>query len=636
MSELKIKINQTKDMEWLIHATEDVVNASESDFEAMKGKAWYKRLWETITFSKDNQIHLANGVSNLAKLQEIVIRAVLVVANDNVAATEAIKNNSERIAKLSVVDTLLLKQIRRIKYGGSEGIEFSELSREKQAMLVSLLAMADQNEEKNDDAKRYLSAVMAKAGVTSIDCGWNLNSVELLNMQETELLYRMIIIHRHLMQLELNSPSEIIDELPLSNRRKTQIIDQIMETSKNVLPEFFVEVYKEGSTGCDQIDPIGIEFAHDKTQGKVTEAIDRQSKLEEAVCDDLFGKVGFGKEYIETQDYYLYLKMSDKPASYLEVETFQKVSKKTGKSEELLVRADFPQKHARDFKRWMCVGNDVYAFFSDDKSEDAGVYVIDVLSGEIRPANFSVTPCKFNTTNGHYFVYTEGLEGLVCIDMISGDAHQLKHGDHNHNDRVCTERALYFTDYNRGHEKQIMEYVFETKVERPLFQLPEGFGTTAMACYGDKLFVMYSTRQGEQIYCYDFLLRRHQICVSNIECQRNGVLKFADGWLFAPREKGFPIQFFSFEDASILTIATDCGYTKYVEEGIIKKKWKEENISNRFTRIGQWVYFEKGKNRTVAKVSINKPMELHAVSATFGNGPDDVSKILLELSGKWR
>ena len=77
MSEIKINIDQTQDISFLIDATNDVLNATESDFAAMKQKKWYTRLWETITFSKDNQIRTANGVANLAKLQEVLVRVLV-------------------------------------------------------------------------------------------------------------------------------------------------------------------------------------------------------------------------------------------------------------------------------------------------------------------------------------------------------------------------------------------------------------------------------------------------------------------------------------------------------------------------------------------------------------------------------
>ena len=39
----------------LITAAQEIASASEKDFEKIKAKKWYKRLWELITFNNDNQ-----------------------------------------------------------------------------------------------------------------------------------------------------------------------------------------------------------------------------------------------------------------------------------------------------------------------------------------------------------------------------------------------------------------------------------------------------------------------------------------------------------------------------------------------------------------------------------------------------
>jgi hypothetical protein len=204
MSGLKIDVKSSQDMSWLIEAANDVVNATEKDFEVMKGKKWYKRLWETITFSKDNQIRTAKGVSNLAKLQEIIVRVLVLLSNENAEISEVVKSNSAMIAKLSVVDALLLKKINRIAYGGIDAIDFNDLDKDKKAIIANLLIMADIKAERNDLSKRYVSAVLSNANLSIVDLSWNLSVLESLNRQEQELLYRMIMTNRYLLQIEFD------------------------------------------------------------------------------------------------------------------------------------------------------------------------------------------------------------------------------------------------------------------------------------------------------------------------------------------------------------------------------------------------------------------------------------------------
>ena len=42
-------------LEILLSAAHDIASAQEQDFEKLKEKKWYNRLWEIITFNKDNQ-----------------------------------------------------------------------------------------------------------------------------------------------------------------------------------------------------------------------------------------------------------------------------------------------------------------------------------------------------------------------------------------------------------------------------------------------------------------------------------------------------------------------------------------------------------------------------------------------------
>ena len=74
----------------LISAAQDIANKSEQDFERIKEKKWYKRLWELVTFSKDNEKIQARGVSNLAKLNEIIMKAIVLLSKQS-------KNNADRI-----------------------------------------------------------------------------------------------------------------------------------------------------------------------------------------------------------------------------------------------------------------------------------------------------------------------------------------------------------------------------------------------------------------------------------------------------------------------------------------------------------------------------------------------------------
>ncbi|MBR2876808.1 MAG: hypothetical protein IKC01_06700, partial [Clostridia bacterium] len=96
MDQYKIEITQqgkenlTETIATLMEAAQEIANSAEKDFEKMKSKKWYKRLWELVTCSKDNQKITARGVTNLAKLTEIVMKAIVILANHSEETAEKV------------------------------------------------------------------------------------------------------------------------------------------------------------------------------------------------------------------------------------------------------------------------------------------------------------------------------------------------------------------------------------------------------------------------------------------------------------------------------------------------------------------------------------------------------------------
>lgn len=260
MSEIKININPVQEIDWLIEAATEVATSSESDFTAMQSKKWYKRLWETITFSKDNQIRTAKGVSSLAKLQDILARVIVTLSKDDATISEAVKQNSQLIRKLSANDRLLQKKINKIIYGGRDEIDFSDLPKEKQIILANLLAMADFDAAKNDESRRYMNAVLSTAGISGVDDSWDYSVVESLSLKEQELLYRLILTNRHLLQIDPNKGSKILDYIAISSIRRNEIWGSIQETAQIVSPDFFASLYENTNDDYELLDDYDIDF----------------------------------------------------------------------------------------------------------------------------------------------------------------------------------------------------------------------------------------------------------------------------------------------------------------------------------------------------------------------------------------
>ena len=84
----------------LMEAAQEIANSSEKDFEHMKSKKWYKRLWELVTYSKDNEKMTARGVQNLAKLNEIVMKAIVILARYSADTAALVSESLNKIENL--------------------------------------------------------------------------------------------------------------------------------------------------------------------------------------------------------------------------------------------------------------------------------------------------------------------------------------------------------------------------------------------------------------------------------------------------------------------------------------------------------------------------------------------------------
>jgi len=93
----KEALNESVNLDSLIEAVTAIMSSTEKDFEAMKSKAWYKRLWEMITFSQDNKKRLAKGVGSLAQMQDIIIKMILTLSRENPQIAKLAENNRDAI-----------------------------------------------------------------------------------------------------------------------------------------------------------------------------------------------------------------------------------------------------------------------------------------------------------------------------------------------------------------------------------------------------------------------------------------------------------------------------------------------------------------------------------------------------------
>lgn len=258
MNSVKIEINQLENIDWILEAATDLSHATEADLQAMKGKKWYHRLLDMITFSNGNQIQAAKDIGSVAKLQEIVIRILVMLSQENAELSTAVKQQAELLSGLSCNDMALLTAIKKIKFGGTTQVDFSDLSRERKALIASLLIMADASEQQNESSRKYFGSILTLANTTSFDNTVKPNAVDSLNREEQELLYRMIMIGRHLLGVPFEKGSEVLDWVSINQNRKNEIQQSILDTAAVVTPDFFISYYEKTAESFDRLSDEGI------------------------------------------------------------------------------------------------------------------------------------------------------------------------------------------------------------------------------------------------------------------------------------------------------------------------------------------------------------------------------------------
>ena len=128
------KDNPQETMEILQQAASDVFSESEHNFDIIRNKHWYKRLFELLTFSRNNEKILAKNVASISKLQEIIAKALLELFVQNTELSDDIRDLteghrllSEQVNRLAKTQYKLANCIIELKYGGKKELLISEL-----------------------------------------------------------------------------------------------------------------------------------------------------------------------------------------------------------------------------------------------------------------------------------------------------------------------------------------------------------------------------------------------------------------------------------------------------------------------------------------------------------------------------
>ena len=269
------KENLTDTINTLMEAAQEIANSSEKDFEQMKSKKWYKRLWEVITFSKNNQKTTARGVSNLAKLTEIIMKAIVLLANHSEEtaklvseALNDIENLEGRLEELSLNFKKLALEVKKLKYNYKKSLTLDNLKAEERDIVGSIFAkytrLCFANGITPNDASRNLYAFAMEGDIVEEDIDVSTH-LDKLNPDVQKLLYRLNQSYYYLITGEFDD-SDYFDDFSVSVKDIKLIRRHIEETVIFSGTENYAKTLVPDDALYDLIDNDGLVFEEENKE----------------------------------------------------------------------------------------------------------------------------------------------------------------------------------------------------------------------------------------------------------------------------------------------------------------------------------------------------------------------------------
>ena len=217
-------------LETLMEAAKDIAVSTEKDFEKIKAKKWYNRLWEIVTFNNDNQKIQARGVGNLAKLNEITMKAIVLVAKQSKDTSEMVCDALSKIDRLFERQNKLMATVLTIRRGFETEERFDELSQNQRDIIFAVLHTYALEKGSNDDTGKLLATLRGQAHDTYANVNYGIIETVLTPKSSQKMLYTIIHAYSLLLTDDLaNEDHEIFQYIGLSGNEKKKIRNRVKD-----------------------------------------------------------------------------------------------------------------------------------------------------------------------------------------------------------------------------------------------------------------------------------------------------------------------------------------------------------------------------------------------------------------------
>lgn len=245
--------------EALLEASRRLFSSTDLDFEKMKAEKWYNRIWAMVTFSKDNEKRTARNISSLAKAQDIVLRVLLKLSEEDMKFAQALHDNSEDIFSLSGIDEKLAKKLKsmdnQIRFGVSNSKQLYDLEDSKKVVLLNVLYQIAEKHNDKETIGRYVNAISSymKMKLSPADANvLEMKSLDVFTIEEAKNILPVLIEFNYACTGELYISAEfenLIDHLHISNNERVKLAKFTVSQIELQGMEGIINIYK--SIGVD-------------------------------------------------------------------------------------------------------------------------------------------------------------------------------------------------------------------------------------------------------------------------------------------------------------------------------------------------------------------------------------------------
>ena len=237
----------------LVTVAREIANSSEKDFEKVKSKKWYNRLWELVTFNKDNQKVQARGVSNLAKLNDITMKAIVLISKQSKDTANRVCECLNQISNLSDdVDCLfdqqnkIIETILKIKRGFEVEDRFDELSSNQRDIIFAVLRKYGAGGS-NEYTQQLFTKMRLKSHETYDEIDYSIVEKELKTNSQS-ILFGLLHGYSLLLNDALaDEEHEVFQYVCLSKNIMNRIKDHVQEDIKTYGKSGYVCLFDSGN-----------------------------------------------------------------------------------------------------------------------------------------------------------------------------------------------------------------------------------------------------------------------------------------------------------------------------------------------------------------------------------------------------